>query len=126
MATPGSGDKMSRFECEIVLALFANSEYNSTMNLKPQDIFILLKLVALGEDQWSYASLAGDLFMSTSEVHAGIKRAVAARLMDSHRGRPLKKVAGRIPHSWRQICVCPGSWRSYPRRSYRICDATAQ
>jgi hypothetical protein len=29
--------------------------------------------------------------MSTSEVHAGIKRAVAARLMDSHRGRPLKK-----------------------------------
>jgi hypothetical protein len=29
--------------------------------------------------------------MSTSEVHAGIKRAVAARLMDSQRGRPLKK-----------------------------------
>ena len=28
--------------------------------------------------------------MSTSEVHAGIKRAVAAHLMDSHRGRPLK------------------------------------
>jgi hypothetical protein len=61
------------------------------MNLKPQDIFILLKLIALGEGQWSYASLAGDLFMSTSEIHAGIKRAVAARLMDSQRGRPLKK-----------------------------------
>ena len=61
------------------------------MNLKPQDIIILLKLIALGEDQWSYASLAGDLFMSTSEVHAGIKRAVAARLMDSQRGRPLKQ-----------------------------------
>ena len=61
------------------------------MNLKPQDIFILLKLIALGEGQWSYASLAGDLFMSTSEVHAGIKRVVAARLMDSQRGRPLKK-----------------------------------
>jgi hypothetical protein len=61
------------------------------MNLKPQDIIILLKLIALGEDQWSYASLANDLFMSTSEVHAGIKRAVAARLMDSQRGRPLKQ-----------------------------------
>ena len=61
------------------------------MNLKPQDIFILLKLIALGEGQWSYASLAGNLFMSTSEVHAGIKRAVAARLMDSQRGRLLKK-----------------------------------
>lgn len=51
------------------------------MNLKPQDIYILLKLVVLGESQWSYASVAGDLFMSASEVHAGIKRAVAARLM---------------------------------------------
>ncbi len=61
------------------------------MNLKPQDIIILLKLIVLGEDQWSYASLASDLFMSTSEVHAGIKRAVVARLMDSQRGRPLKQ-----------------------------------
>jgi hypothetical protein len=61
------------------------------MNLKPQDIYILLKLVALGENQWSYASVAGDLFMSASEVHAGIKRAVAARLMHSQGGRPLKK-----------------------------------
>ena len=76
---------------EIFLALFANSKYTPVMNIKPQDIFVLLKLIALGENQWSYASLAGDLFMSTSEVHAGIKRAVAARLMDSHSGRPLKK-----------------------------------
>lgn len=55
------------------------------MNLKSQDIFILLKIVVLGEGRWSYASLAGDLFMSASEVHAGIKRTVTARLMDSHR-----------------------------------------
>lgn len=61
------------------------------MNLKSQDIFILLKIVVLGESRWSYASLAGDLFMSASEVHAGIKRVVTARLMDSHRGCPLKK-----------------------------------
>lgn len=61
------------------------------MNLKSQDVVILLKLVALGEGQWSYASLAADLFMSTSEVHAGIKRAVAARLIDVQRGFPLKK-----------------------------------
>jgi hypothetical protein len=61
------------------------------MILKPQDILILLKLITLGESPWSYASLAGDLFMSTSEVHAGIKRAVAARLMDLPQGRPFKK-----------------------------------
>ena len=61
------------------------------MILKPQDIYILLKLVAMGESQWSYASVAGNLFMSASEVHAGIKRAVAARLMSSDSVRPLKK-----------------------------------
>ena len=61
------------------------------MNLKPQDIYILLKLVSLGEGPWSYASVAGDLFMSASEVHAGIKRAIAARLMHSQGGKPLKK-----------------------------------
>ncbi len=61
------------------------------MILKPQDIYILLKLVAMGETQWSYASVAGDLFMSASEVHAGIKRAMAARLMSSDNVRPLKK-----------------------------------
>ncbi len=61
------------------------------MILKPQDIYILLKLIVLGEAPWSYSALAGDLFMSPSEVHAGLKRAVAARLMDSQRGRPIKK-----------------------------------
>ena len=61
------------------------------MNLKPQDIYILLKLIIVGKGQWSYPSLAKALFMSTSEVHAGIKRAVSARLMDSQRGLPLKK-----------------------------------
>jgi hypothetical protein len=78
-------------KCQIFLALFANCEYNPAMNLKPQDIYILLKLIALGEGQWSYASLASDLIMSTSEIHAGIRRAVAARLMDSQKGHPLKK-----------------------------------
>ncbi|MCG6537259.1 MAG: hypothetical protein L7F78_21760 [Syntrophales bacterium LBB04] len=61
------------------------------MILKPQDIFILLKLITLGETPWSYSSLASDLFMSTSEVHAGLRRGFAARLMDSQGGRPLKK-----------------------------------
>jgi hypothetical protein len=73
------------------IALFANCEYGEFMILKPQDIYILLKLIVLGDVPWSYSALAGDLFMSTSEVHAGIKRAIAAKLMDSQRGRPVKK-----------------------------------
>lgn len=50
------------------------------MVLKPQDLLVLLKLVALGAETWSYASLAADLGMSPSEVHAAVKRALAARL----------------------------------------------
>lgn len=58
------------------------------MILKPQDIVILLKLVALGPRQWSYSSLAQQLAMSSSEVHAGIRRSTVARLFDSHRNVP--------------------------------------
>jgi hypothetical protein len=61
------------------------------MVLKPQDILILLKLVASRAIEWSYPSLAHDLYMSVSEVHAGIKRAGAARLMDLQRRVPLRK-----------------------------------
>ena len=50
------------------------------MNLKPQDILFLLKLVALGKKPWSFNKMAVELGMSPSEVHAAAKRALAARL----------------------------------------------
>ena len=50
------------------------------MNLKPQDVLVLLKLVAIGEQPWAYNSLAVDLGMSPSEVHSAIKRALVAGL----------------------------------------------
>lgn len=52
------------------------------MILKPQDVVILLKLVVLGTRSWTYQRLAEELAMSQSEVHAGGRRAVAARLMN--------------------------------------------
>ena len=61
------------------------------MILKPQDILILIKLVALEEAEWSYPSLGTELSMSPSEVHSGLKRAVAARLMGEQRRRPIKR-----------------------------------
>ncbi len=61
------------------------------MMLKPQDILILIKLVVLEEAEWSYSSLGVELSMSPSEVHSGLKRAVAARLMDEQRRRPVKR-----------------------------------
>ena len=62
------------------------------MNLKPQDVVILLKLVVLGREPWTYQSLAVELSISQSEAHAGVRRAVAARLMSDATtagGRPV-------------------------------------
>jgi len=50
------------------------------MILRPQDILVLLKLVALGKKEWSYNKLAVDLGMSPAEVHAAVKRALIAQL----------------------------------------------
>lgn len=60
------------------------------MILKPQDILVLLKLVANGSNQWAFGPLAEQLYMSPSEVHAGIKRAKQARLYDEENKRPRK------------------------------------
>jgi len=48
--------------------------------LKPQDILVMLKLVALGQRSWSYAWLAVDLGMSPSQLHSAVQRALAAQL----------------------------------------------
>jgi hypothetical protein len=51
------------------------------MALKPQDVFVALKLVAAGSPRPSYAQLAVELLMSSSEVHASVKRASASGLL---------------------------------------------
>lgn len=51
------------------------------MSLKPQDVLVLLKIVALERAPWSYSQLAYELGMSASEVHAAVKRALEASLM---------------------------------------------
>ncbi len=50
------------------------------MQLKPQDIMVMLKLVALGDHPWSYVSLSVELGLSPSQVHAAVKRSLAASL----------------------------------------------
>ena len=62
------------------------------MSLKPQDVFVLLKLVALGREPWTYQRLAVELSISQSEAHAAVRRAVAAKLMSdatTAAGRPV-------------------------------------
>ena len=48
--------------------------------LKPQDVLVVLKLLAMGKKSWSYARLAVQLGMSPSQLHSAVKRALVAQL----------------------------------------------
>ena len=50
------------------------------MNLKPQDVAVLLKLIAIGNQPWTYASLAVDMALSPSQIHSSVQRALQAQL----------------------------------------------
>ncbi len=50
------------------------------MDLKPQDLLVLLKVAAHPPQRWTYAALGETLAMSASEAHASVKRAVASDL----------------------------------------------
>jgi hypothetical protein len=58
-----------------------DSRILNTVQLKPQDFLVALKLVALGEQRWTYARLAQELGISVSEAHACIKRGMQAGLL---------------------------------------------
>lgn len=51
------------------------------MLLKPQDLLVALKLVALGNERWTYARLAKELGLSASEAHAGVHRCLRSGLL---------------------------------------------
>ncbi len=58
------------------------------MQLKPQDFLVALKLVAWGDQRWTYARLAQELGISVSEAHACIKRGLQAGLLLPNRESP--------------------------------------
>lgn len=55
------------------------------MQLKPQDLLVALKLVAWGDQRWTYARLAQELGLSASEAHAAVKRGLQAGLLLQNR-----------------------------------------
>jgi DNA-binding Lrp family transcriptional regulator len=61
------------------------------VNMRPQDVLVVLKLSS--NDGWdrSYAALAEELGLSASEVHAAIRRLIEARLLDpeTKKARPI-------------------------------------
>jgi hypothetical protein len=52
------------------------------MELKPQDVVVLLRLVAYGQEMWTYTQLSADLDISTSQLHLAVQRCAAARLIE--------------------------------------------
>lgn len=72
-----------------------NPEYGISDMLKSQDILVMLKLVAMGPHSWSYGQLSYELFMSPSQAHSAVKRALSAQLA--------VKVIGKIAPNIRNL-----------------------
>ena len=52
-------------------------------SMRPQDVVILLKIIANKEQEWFQIPLAEELSMSQSEISESISRSKYARLVDS-------------------------------------------
>ena len=61
-------------------------------SLKPQDVVILLKIIALDEKPWFHHTIAQDLGMSQSEVSQSLNRSKYAGLIDNAR-KKVNKIA---------------------------------
>lgn len=60
-------------------------------SMKPQDLVILLKIIALDDDNWQQKPLSQSLKMSQSEVSESIARSKYAGLLDSHGKRVMRQ-----------------------------------
>ena len=65
-----------------------NKNQNS---MKPQDIVVLLKLIALNKDNWQQVPLAYSLKMSQSEVSQAVARSKFAGLLDDTGKRVMRQ-----------------------------------
>jgi len=53
--------------------------------MRPLDIVVLMKLIALKDNPWQYRDLSASLFISISEISASLNRSRIAGLVDSGR-----------------------------------------
>jgi len=52
--------------------------------MRPLDIVVLMKIVALNEDPWQYRDLSSNLYISISEISESINRSTIAGLFDKN------------------------------------------
>lgn len=62
---------------------------NRQSSLKPQDVYVLLTLILIDDQQFSYPALAEKTGLAVSAVHAAIKRAVVSKLAMIQDRRPV-------------------------------------
>lgn len=69
------------------------------MKLRPQDVVVVLKLLANNLNPWNYAGLGEQLGMSASHVFASVSRAEAAHLLTAFNipSSPARKGRGILP-----------------------------
>ncbi len=72
------------------------------MPLHPQDVVVVLKLVANrnATKRWSYADLGKDLFMSGSQVFRSVARAEASRLLSAPSVPSTPEMREALPITW--------------------------
>ena len=70
------------------------------MELRPQDVVVVLKLLASGSRTWTYSQLGEELSLSTSQVFRSVDRAEIARLLQQLPVLPPPGYAKEHPISW--------------------------
>lgn len=82
----------------------------STHGMRPQDILILLKLVAWRQRDWKQSDLARELAMSQAEVSHALQRNIVAGLFFAEDRRPKTEALGEfLIHGLRYVFpVMPG------------------
>lgn len=78
------------------------------MALKSQDILVLLKLVTLRDEVWTYDGLAAELDLSPSQVHTAIRRAIRSGLaieVDDRIRVNIRRLEEFLVHALRYISV---------------------
>lgn len=53
--------------------------------MRPLDVVVLMKIIALKNNQWQYRDLASSLKISISEIGQSLNRSAIAGLIDSHK-----------------------------------------
>lgn len=78
------------------------------MDIAPQDVLVMLKLVTIGQQPWSYNDLAIELGISPSQAHSAVKRALSARLALRQDGRitpQINNLEEFLVHGLKYLCI---------------------